>query len=100
MALARCEMHGKPVGQVSRFVQRTEPLGYPDSAILCPRAQCVHTGIYGSTKTTREITRAANVISYFPRMPRRFGSNRLKPTNPYRKRMETEHAGRNRDKAV
>jgi len=43
MALARCEMHGRPVGQIGTYVQRTRPLGYPDSAILCPRAQCVHT---------------------------------------------------------
>jgi hypothetical protein len=43
MALARCEMHGQPIGQIGRYIKRTSPRGYPDSAILCPRAQCVHT---------------------------------------------------------
>jgi len=45
MALARCEMHGRPVGQTSQYRQSAKPLGYPDSDLLCGRKQCVHIAV-------------------------------------------------------
>jgi hypothetical protein len=45
MALARCEIHGKPVGQTKQYAQSAKPVGYPNSAILCGRSRCEHTAL-------------------------------------------------------
>jgi len=45
MALARCEMHGKPTGETGRYFQSAKPLDYPDSTLVCGRKQCVHIAV-------------------------------------------------------
>lgn len=45
MALVRCEGHGKPKGSTRNYVAGVEPVGYPDTAAICGRANCESPGL-------------------------------------------------------
>ena len=40
MAIARCESCGPPQNLKARYVHHHEPLGYPNSRVLCASATC------------------------------------------------------------
>ena len=45
MALVRCEHHGRPRGITHTYVRAVHPVGYPNSAAICGRANCRNVGL-------------------------------------------------------
>lgn len=45
MALVRCEHQGCPRGITQTYVQAVHPVGYPNSAAICGRANCRNVGL-------------------------------------------------------
>jgi len=44
MALVRCQFHGKPEGRSRSYARSVKPLGWPDTAAICGRADCEKPG--------------------------------------------------------
>ena len=42
MALARCKECGKPQGKTRKYIRTVEPVGYPDSALICGKKGCAN----------------------------------------------------------
>ncbi len=45
MALIRCQMHGNPEGVTRKYVMSVKPVGYPDTAAICGRKDCLNPGL-------------------------------------------------------
>lgn len=45
MALARCEECGKPIGRNRKYFGNVEPLGYPNTALICGKKGCSNPGL-------------------------------------------------------
>lgn len=45
MALVRCEQCGPPRGGGRNYVASVKPLGYPETAAICGRADCERPGL-------------------------------------------------------
>ncbi|MBL6961920.1 MAG: hypothetical protein ISR59_12510 [Anaerolineales bacterium] len=45
MALVRCQYHGKPKGRSRLYVRSVNPVGWPDTAAICGRANCEKPGL-------------------------------------------------------
>jgi len=50
MALVRCEKHGYPKGRTTDYVRSVEPVGYPDTAVVCGLKGCDHPGLVWLTQ--------------------------------------------------
>ena len=50
MALVRCENHGKPKGRSRSYACSVKPLGWPDTAAICGRADCEKPGLIWLTE--------------------------------------------------
>lgn len=44
MAISRCPRH-KPTGRTRAYVAALEPVGYPDTAIICGSKECLEPGL-------------------------------------------------------
>jgi hypothetical protein len=44
MAIMRCNNH-KPKGRTRSYVVTVEPIGYPDTALICGSAECKEPGL-------------------------------------------------------
>lgn len=42
MALARCTKCGMPKGKTREYVQMVEPIGYPETALICGISKCTN----------------------------------------------------------
>jgi hypothetical protein len=46
MAIARCQKHGPPTGRTRTFDPApAEPIGYPDTAVVCGLVECREPGL-------------------------------------------------------
>ena len=47
MALVRCEQHSKPKpkGKTKEYIKSVEPVGYPDTALICGIKDCSNPGL-------------------------------------------------------
>ena len=45
MALVRCEQCGMPKGRTRKYIRSVEPVGYPDTALICGIAGCTNHGL-------------------------------------------------------
>jgi hypothetical protein len=45
MALARCEQCGKPQPNKRHYVNARQPVGYPNTALICGRKGCHNPGL-------------------------------------------------------
>lgn len=51
MALVRCPDHGNPEGRAGNvYVVSVQPLGYPNTAVVCGRPGCANSGLVWLTK--------------------------------------------------
>lgn len=40
MAIAKCEQQSPPMGIVRQYVRQVEPVGYPNTAVVCNASGC------------------------------------------------------------
>ncbi len=40
MALARCKQCGKPKGRTKSYIRSVNPVGFPDTAVICGSSAC------------------------------------------------------------
>lgn len=44
MALVRCETCGQPKGRTRKYIRERNPIGYPDTAVICGSRSCNNPG--------------------------------------------------------
>ncbi len=53
MAIVRCANH-KPLGRTRKYTLSVEPIGYPHTALVCGRKDCVDPGLIWLENTEAE----------------------------------------------
>lgn len=65
MSIARCQECGKPKGRTHNYVKKAEPLGYPNTAIVCGSKGCENSAyVWLSEEEAKEFENGQRVFPF------------------------------------
>lgn len=65
MAIVRCEKH-EPVGRTRSYASAVEPVGYPDTALVCGLKQCEEPGLVWLEQDELDTYKSGGRVFFMP----------------------------------
>jgi hypothetical protein len=66
MALARCSGCGRPKCRTKDYVRAVEPVGYPDTAIICGSSGCEQAAVIWLDRVEQSAYKSGERVFQFP----------------------------------